>query len=248
MSISLPLPTPRTVVRLPRSNAATQGISRRRPGRISARLRTGFGPRRAGVTAGPLGTPARGTRRLGTALERLGTAPEQLRTAPEQLRTAPEQLRTAPEQLRTAPGRLGAAPRRLWNTQLIGQLTRFSAIGVISTVVQLGLFLLLRNEVGALTANLISLVLSTVANTEANRRITFGIRGRDGAVRHQLQGLAVFGLSLALSSGALTLLGLVAPTAGASAELIVLIAANALPVVARFALLRTWVFGTRPSA
>ena len=220
MSVSLPLPTPRTVVRLPRSNAATQGISRRRPGRISARLRTGFGPRRAAVPAGPPGTPAGGTQRLGTA----------------------------PEQLGTAAGQLGAAPRRLWNTQLIGQLVRFSAIGVISTVVQLGLFLLLRGEVGALTANLISLVLSTVANTEANRRITFGIRGRAGAVRHQLQGLAVFGLSLALSSGALALLGLVAPTAGASAELVVLIAANALPVVARFALLRTWVFGTRPSA
>jgi putative flippase GtrA len=145
-------------------------------------------------------------------------------------------------------GQLGTAPRRRWNTQLIGQLVRFSAIGVVSTVVQLGLFLLLRNEVGALTANLISLVLSTVANTEANRRITFGIRGRTGAIRHQLQGLAVFALSLALSSGALALLGMVAPTAGASAELVVLIAANALPVVARFALLRAWVFGARPSA
>ena len=237
MSASLPLPTPRTVVRLPRSNAATQGISRRRPGRVSARLRTGFGPRRAAVPAGPPGTPAGGTRRLGTAPEQLGTPAGGTR-----------RLGTTPEQLGTAAGQLRAAPPRLWNTQLIGQLVRFSAIGVISTVVQLGLFLLLRGEVGALTANLISLVLSTVANTEANRRITFGIRGRAGAVRHQLQGLAVFGLSLALSSGALALLGLVAPTAGASAELVVLIAANALPVVARFALLRTWVFGTRPSA
>ena len=234
MSASLPLPTPRTVVWLPPSNAATQGISRRRPGRISARLRTGFGSRRSGVTAGPLGAPARGTQRLGTA--------------PERLSTAARQFGTAAGRSGTAAGQFGTAPRRPWNTQLVGQLARFSAIGVISTVVQLGLFLLLRGEVGALTANLISLVLSTVANTEANRRITFGIRGRDGAVRHQLQGLAVFGLSLALSSGALALLGLVAPTAGASAELIVLIAANALPVVARFALLRTWVFGTRPSA
>jgi putative flippase GtrA len=217
MSASLPLSAPRIVVPLPRPNAVTQGISRRRPGRISARLRTAFGPRRAAVTAG---SPARGTRLLGIAPERIGTT----------------------------PGQLAAAPQRLWNNKLIGQLAWFSAIGVISTVVQLGMFLLLRGEVGALTANLISLVLSTVANTEANRRITFGIRGRDGAVRHQLQGLAVFGLSLALSSGALALLGLVAPTAGAGAELVVLIAANALPVVARFALLRTWVFGTRSSA
>jgi putative flippase GtrA len=146
------------------------------------------------------------------------------------------------------PGRLGAGTRRRVDTQLVGQLVRFAAIGIISTAVQLGLFLLLRNEVGVLTANLISLVLSTVANTEANRRITFGIRGRAGAGRHQLQALVVFGLSLALSSGALGLLGLVAPAAGRGAELIVLMAANVLATVARFALLRSWVFGARRSA
>ncbi|HEV7788007.1 MAG TPA: GtrA family protein [Pseudonocardia sp.] len=145
-------------------------------------------------------------------------------------------------------GQLGAAPRRRLNARLVGQLVRFAAIGIISTAVQLGLFLLLRNEVGVLTANLISLVLSTVANTEANRRITFRIRGRAGAGRHQLQALVVFGLSLALSSGALGLLGLVAPAAGRGAELVVLMAANVLATVARFALLRSWVFGARRSA
>ncbi|MDT7639119.1 MAG: hypothetical protein QOC83_3407 [Pseudonocardiales bacterium] len=142
-------------------------------------------------------------------------------------------------------GQLGAAARRGLNARLVGQLVRFAAIGIVSTVAQLGLFLLLRNEVGVLTANLISLVLSTVANTEANRRITFGIRGWAGAGRQQLQALVVFGLSLALSSGALALLGLMAPAAGRGAELVVLLAANALATVARFALLRTWVFGAR---
>lgn len=142
-------------------------------------------------------------------------------------------------------GQLGAAARRRLNARLVGQLVRFAAIGIVSTVAQLGLFLLLRNEVGVLTANLISLVLSTVANTEANRRITFGIRGWAGAGRQQLQALVVFGLSLALSSGALALLGLMAPAAGRGAELVVLLAANALATVARFALLRTWVFGAR---
>ncbi|MDT7776611.1 MAG: hypothetical protein QOC67_5535 [Pseudonocardiales bacterium] len=139
----------------------------------------------------------------------------------------------------------GALARRGLNARLVGQLVRFAAIGIVSTVAQLGLFLLLRNEVGVLTANLISLVLSTVANTEANRRITFGIRGWAGAGRQQLQALVVFGLSLALSSGALALLGLMAPAAGRGAELVVLLAANALATVARFALLRTWVFGAR---
>ena len=245
MSASLPLPTPRTIGRHPRSNAATQPISRRRLGRVSARLarlRTGLGPRRAGTAASIAGSPGdsrsepgatrplRDARPLGTARP-LGAA---------------RPFTGSPD---AASSQLGAAPpRRRWNTQLIKQLARFAAVGVISTVAQLGLFLLLRDHVGALSANLISLVLSTLANTEANRRFTFGIRGRAGAARQQLLALGVFGLSLALSSGALALLALVAPTAGPSAEVVVLVAANALATVARFAMLRTWVFGARPSA
>jgi len=128
---------------------------------------------------------------------------------------------------------------------LVRQFVRFAVIGMISTGVQLGLFLLLRDEVGVLTANLASMVMSTVANTEANRRITFGIRGRAGAGRYQVLALVGFGLSLGLSTGALGLLELVAPTAGWSAELIVLLSTNALGAVARFALMRGWVFGSR---
>jgi len=139
----------------------------------------------------------------------------------------------------------GVTPPRRLSAALVGQLVRFAVIGVISTGVQIGLFLLLRDEVGVLTANLASMVMSTVANTEANRRITFGIRGRAGAGRHQLLAFAVFGLSLALSTGALGLLELVSPTAGWSAELVVLLSTNALGAVARFALLRGWVFGSR---
>jgi putative flippase GtrA len=146
---------------------------------------------------------------------------------------------------RTDLRRLGLGVTPPLSPALVRQLARFAVIGVISTAVQLGLFLLLRDEVGALTANLVSLVLSTLANTAANRRITFGIRGRAGAGRHQLLALVVFGLSLALSTGALGLLELVAPAAGWSADLIVLLSTNALGAVARFALLRGWVFGPR---
>lgn len=225
MSASLPLPTPRTIGRHPRSNAATQPISRRRLGRGSARFarpRTGFGPRRADAAASIASSPDKAKGQPGTTRPLGGPA--------------------------DAASSRPAPPRRRWNTQLIKQLVRFAAVGVISTVAQLGLFLLLRDHVGALSANLISLVVSTVANTEANRRFTFGIRGRAGAARQQLLALGVFGLSLALSSGALALLGLVAPTAGPSAEVVVLVAANALATVARFAMLRTWVFSARPSA
>ena len=57
--------------------------------------------------------------------------------------------------------------------------------------------------VGAQVANLVALLLTAVANTAANRRLTFGVRGRGGAARHQAQGLVVFALGLALTSGSL---------------------------------------------
>ena len=63
-----------------------------------------------------------------------------------------------------------------------------------------------RRSLGAQPANLVALLLTAVANTAANRRLTFGVSGRAGAGRHQVQGLAVFGLGLALTSGSLALL------------------------------------------
>jgi putative flippase GtrA len=145
---------------------------------------------------------------------------------------------------RPRPGASGTASWRV-GPVLLGQLTRFCVVGVTSTVLQLGLYLLLRGELGALTANLLSMVLSTVANVEANRRWSFGLRGWRDAGRHHARSWAVFLLSLGMSSGALGLLGLTAPAAGRLAELVVLVAANTLSAIVRFALLRSWVFGRR---
>jgi putative flippase GtrA len=85
--------------------------------------------------------------------------------------------------------------------------------------------------------------VTAVANTAANRRITFGIRGGPGAGRAQLQGLVVFGLGLALTSGSLAVLH-ATTTPGRSTEVVVLVAANALATLLRFVLLRGWVFRT----
>jgi putative flippase GtrA len=131
---------------------------------------------------------------------------------------------------------------RLVDRRMVGQLGRYLAVGLLSTGLQVGLYLLLRGELGPLTANLVSLVLSSAANLAANRRATFGISGRHDAARHYLQGLLVFGLSLGLTSGALGLLDLLAPSASRSAELVLVLSANAVVTVARFALLRGWVF------
>jgi putative flippase GtrA len=125
---------------------------------------------------------------------------------------------------------------------MAGQLVRFASIGILSTLAYLMLYALLRGGLGPFGANLVALVVTAVANTEANRRLTFGVRGWEGAVSQQLQGLVVFGLGLALTSGALAALAAWAPGASRLVELSLLVAANALATVLRFVAFRSWVF------
>ena len=118
---------------------------------------------------------------------------------------------------------------------------RFTVIGVASTIAYIVLFLLLRGVISAQAANLVSLGVTAVANTAANRRLTFGISGRTNAARHQVKGLIAFGIGLALTSGALAALAPAHP--GRITEVSVLIAANLAATVIRFLLYRHWVFG-----
>jgi putative flippase GtrA len=127
---------------------------------------------------------------------------------------------------------------------LVTQVLRFALVGVLSTLAYLAIFLLLRGTVGPQPANLAALLLTAVANTAANRRLTFGIRGRSGAARAQLQGLVVFALGLALTSGALWGLHAVT-TPSRAAEVALLLVANALATLLRFVLFRGWVFRPR---
>src|SRR5207244_2615468 len=105
------------------------------------------------------------------------------------------------------------------------QLSRFAVIGVLSTLAYTALYLLLRPEVGAQPANALAPLITAIANTAANRRFTFAASGRDGAVRHQLEGLLVFALGLAVTSGSLALLHALASSPPAMVEIGVLVAA-----------------------
>jgi hypothetical protein len=62
---------------------------------------------------------------------------------------------------------------------LTGHLLRFGAVGVASTLAYLLLYAVLRTGVGPQWANLVALLVTAVANTAANRRLTFGVRGTD---------------------------------------------------------------------
>jgi putative flippase GtrA len=132
--------------------------------------------------------------------------------------------------------------------RLGGELGRFALVGVASTLLYLLLFVALRAAVAPLAANTVALALSAVFNTAANRRFTFGRRGRAGLLTHHVQGLVVFGLCLGLTTVALTGLDALAPGASRAVEVAVLIGANAAATLLRYWLLRLWVFGPRTAS
>ena len=204
---------------------------------------------RVNVVATALGD-LKGIARLGTGLARGTIRVPELRSAQPQ--PPGEQVGAVPHggALTGARGEPGGGrgdgrdggPGRA-RPRLAAQLLSFVLIGAASTVAYVLLYLLLRGVLAAQAANAVSLLLTAVANTAVNRRVTFGIRGRRHAARHQLRGLIAFAIGLALTSGALAALHASAPQAGRTAELTVLVAANLTATLVRFGLFRTWVFG-----
>ncbi|UKY51587.1 bifunctional glycosyltransferase family 2/GtrA family protein [Streptomyces inhibens] len=128
---------------------------------------------------------------------------------------------------------------------LARQLVGFCVVGGLSTLLYLALYSLFRLGVGPQLANAGALLVSAIANTAANRRLTFGVRGRDRAVRHQAQGLVVFAIGLVLTSGSLAALDAASGNPSHGTELAVLVAANLAATVLRFLLFRAWVFPDR---
>jgi glycosyltransferase involved in cell wall biosynthesis len=123
-------------------------------------------------------------------------------------------------------------------------LARFLAIGVVSTLAYALLYLALRGSLGAAAANALALALTAVANTQANRRLSFRIRGRAGLLRQHAAGALVYLLALGLTGGALRLLSGLDPRPGRLLEVAVLVVASAVATVTRYVALRTWVFAS----
>ncbi|HET9256993.1 MAG TPA: bifunctional glycosyltransferase family 2/GtrA family protein [Pseudonocardiaceae bacterium] len=137
------------------------------------------------------------------------------------------------------------APRR--DTRLTWQALSFAVIGLISTLATVALYAVGRQWWSPLGANLAALTVTTVFNTEANRRFTFtGARG--SLLRAHAQAALVFLGYYALTSLALVGLTLIMPHPSRALEVAVLLAVSVLGTAGRFLLLRGWVFHARPAA
>jgi putative flippase GtrA len=126
---------------------------------------------------------------------------------------------------------------RLW-----WQILSFSVIGGLSTVAQLALYALLRMFWPVLVANLVSLAVTTLFNTEANRKLTFTGSQRVSAGTAHLQGFVLFALYYVFTSAPLLIVDRVVRHPSTMLELAVLVAASAIGTLGRFLAFRGWVF------
>ncbi|MGI9062806.1 MAG: GtrA family protein [Pseudonocardiaceae bacterium] len=127
---------------------------------------------------------------------------------------------------------------------LARQAGSFTAIGAASSLANAGLYLLLREWFNAVTALVIAVAVTTLASTEANRRLTF-----DSAPGSRTS-LTVHNLSVILfyctyNSLALWVVHMLVTDPPARVESVAILVASIAGGVARFALLRGWVFRDR---
>jgi putative flippase GtrA len=124
------------------------------------------------------------------------------------------------------------------------QLVSFAAVGMVSTAISLGLFLVLQSVMHPVAANAVALAATAVGNAWANRRYTFGHRSRVDRGSHYLAAATMFVTSVLVSSSLLAL----TLWAGGNllAQSLTLVAAWGLIALGRFTLLRSWVFRSPP--
>ncbi|WP_040406659.1 bifunctional glycosyltransferase family 2/GtrA family protein [Amycolatopsis nigrescens] len=121
------------------------------------------------------------------------------------------------------------------------QLLSFAVVGALSTAATLAMYALFRLWWPVLLANLVALIITTLFNTEANRRFTFAARESTSGRVH-FQGLVVFGLYYLFTSAALLILHGFVPDPSRALELSVLLGSSVIGTAGRFLLLRGWVF------
>ena len=127
-------------------------------------------------------------------------------------------------------------------------VARFIAVGVLSTIAYAGLYVVLRSGMDAGAANALALAATAIGNTAANRRLTFGIRGRASLGRHLALGAIVLAITLGLTDGALALLDRIAGRPPRWLEVVALVLASACATATRYVALAGWVFAAERRA
>jgi putative flippase GtrA len=135
-------------------------------------------------------------------------------------------------------------PRRRQSDVPADQLLRFAGVGLLSTLGYLFLFAAWRPMLGPLGANAVAMAIATLFNTAVHRELS---QTRDGHLRRGRMILVVaslYAISVALTTLALLLAGLIAPGA-ILPEVVGITAANAVAAIFRFTVLRAWIFRPR---
>lgn len=132
---------------------------------------------------------------------------------------------------------LGPLQRQPLTDDFGRQTVTFGVIGLVSTLISLGIFLAFRDEIGAVWANIVGVTTTALGNNWANRRWTFRRRSDQDRTWRLASTVVVFVLSLLGTS-----LALAAVAGNRSIELLVLTITWAAAALFRFVFLRRWVY------
>ena len=121
------------------------------------------------------------------------------------------------------------------------ELARYASVGVLSTVLYLALFLILRSSTGIFTANVIAVAATTLVNTLAHLMFTFRTKSTGRGRYAAIAATCSFIIQIGLTSAALALVygvGATSPVWEGLALLAGMVAASSV----KFVLLREWAF------
>ena len=121
------------------------------------------------------------------------------------------------------------------------ELARYASVGVLSTVLYLALFLILRSSMGIFTANVIAVAATTLVNTLAHLMFTFRTKSTGRGRYAAIAATCSFIIQIGLTSAALALVygvGATSPVWEGLALLAGMVAASSV----KFVLLREWAF------
>ncbi|MBB2934241.1 putative flippase GtrA [Amycolatopsis bartoniae] len=115
--------------------------------------------------------------------------------------------------------------------------------GVVTTGLQELVFLAARPLMPSVAANVLAIALTTVANTEFHRRVTFSTM-HTSAVKLHIQSIGTFAFYAGYGSVVLLVLQAFVGSPSATLEAVILAITSTVGGILRFVVLRWWVFTT----